>query len=237
MENKLINNKSVNKIIKEMNNKEIENLKNIIDKHTSTILDISFYTIIIILVYALTFEFYRTIFKSVQFNRNALFTAILIAIIIKIVFSVKNIKLILFKNKFDLSIKKDIEDRVVTESEYCFTEVIKVVEFEDEGVGYYFKISEDKTLFLQSQEFYYYKVKNEFPGSKIITRRTLNSNILLDFKLIGDSVPISLERTSFSDDEINTLSEFESDEVILDISFEELKENIIKKGLNVFIED
>jgi hypothetical protein len=232
-----LENKLVNKEIKEMKDKEILKLQNIIDKRTSIMLDISFYAIIIILVYAMTFEFYKTTLNTVQFNRNAIFTAILIAIIIKIAFSVKNIKLILFKNKYDLSIKKEIEDRVVTEYEYCFTEVIKVVEFEDEGVGYYFKISEDKTLFLQSQEFYYYKVKNEFPGSKIITRRTLNSNILLDFKLTGDSVPISLERTSFSDDEINTLSEFESDEVILDISFEKLKENIIKKGLNVFIEE
>lgn len=101
------------------------------------------------------------------------------------------------RNREIEELRRELAENKVEVWHFEANDAIKVEEFEDEGVGFFIKLSEDKILFLQGQYLYDVEEKKKFPNTKFSIVRTPRSRIVLNIQCYGDYLTPSRTRKFF----------------------------------------
>lgn len=101
--------------------------------------------------------------------------------------------------------------------------VVKRSETSDLGSGYYMKISEKETLYLQGQYFEQLQYSRKFPNTEFeISRTSLTFNELLDIKFFGEYLKPEKKLRAFTKEEYQN-NTVHYDGELLNISINNIK--------------
>jgi hypothetical protein len=81
--------------------------------------------------------------------------------------------------------------------QYTAVDAVRVEEAEDEGTGFFVKLTDGRILFLVGQHFYELEEDRSFPCARFEYTRTPNSKWFLDFVCTGEHFPPSYSRGAF----------------------------------------
>jgi hypothetical protein len=81
--------------------------------------------------------------------------------------------------------------------QYTAVDAVRVEEAEDEGTGFFVKLTDGRILFLVGQHFYELEEDKAFPCDRFEYTRTPHSRWLLDFECTGNYFPPSYSRPAF----------------------------------------
>ena len=116
----------------------------------------------------------------------------------------------------------DLDSGVAEVTTYDARQAIKVDEFEDEGIGFYIDIGDDKVLFLQGQYLYEDDEEKRFPCTRFTITRTTHSHWVLDMECEGEYLSPVCVNPPFTDKDHKAGLAPEDGE-ILEAEFERLK--------------
>jgi hypothetical protein len=95
----------------------------------------------------------------------------------------------LARKRFE-SERSDIESEEMAEVlTVSASEAIRVDEFEDEGLHYFLRLSDDRVLFLSGQYLYDHEEEKRFPCTEFDVVRTVRSKIILGLECRGAFLP------------------------------------------------
>lgn len=105
----------------------------------------------------------------------------------------------MYKDELKMSrgLREDLNRGEAEVRQYTAVEAIRVEEREDEGTGFFLKLSDGQILFLCGEHFYQLEDQKRFPSEQFELVIAPNSMWSLNFEASGDYLPVTYSRPPF----------------------------------------